>query len=122
MGKPHKRDREQYSTPADAYSSEQAMRTTARARYSRRERSPSMTSIVLGREPDVFSALSLGAGALVVLDGLTFMQTFELHSFEGRRVEENISPFSLNESKTLVRQFLDGSFRHETSSPARSNW
>ena len=61
----------------------------------------------------VFSARPFGASAFRVSDLLAFPQFLEPCAIEARRVEKQILAISgVDESKTLVRQFLDRAFCH----------
>jgi hypothetical protein len=91
---------------------------TPRGRDSLLDREP----VALGDRLDVLSALALGALSFGVRDGLAFVEAVVTGALDRRRVEENISPLALDESKTLVRQLFDRSLRHFVNSPARIKW
>ena len=53
--------------------------------------------------------------------GLSFAKVVETLTFDGGVMEENVSPLSLDESETLVRQLFDSSLRHVTTLRARTD-
>ena len=65
---------------------------------------------------DVFGPWSLLPTPFGERHSLSFVELFECHSVEARRVEEQVlASFGVNEPKTLLRQFLDRAFCHLTS-------
>jgi len=64
----------------------------------------------------VFGARSLGTATFIVRDPLAFAQIFEADSLEIRHMEEQIAALArLDESESLIRQLLDFSLRHEST-------
>ena len=63
--------------------------------------------------PDVLRPRSFRPMPLVVGHSLSFLEFFVAHAFEVRHVEEHVgASASVDETKTLVRQFLDCAFCH----------
>ena len=63
---------------------------------------------------DVLGAWTLWSSAFRVGDFLTFAEFFKSSALQARRVEEKIfGATSVDESKSLVGQFLDSTFGHE---------
>ena len=63
--------------------------------------------------PDVLRPRSFRAVPFVVGHSLSFLEFFVAHAFEVRHVEEHVcASASVDETKTLVRQFLDCAFCH----------
>lgn len=63
--------------------------------------------------PNVFSSGAFRALPHFVLDGLPHAESLYGGFLQGRVVEEDVSPLTLDEAKTSVRrQFLDGTLRH----------
>ena len=62
---------------------------------------------------DVFGPWALLPPSFGERHSLSFVELFECHPFEVRRVEEQVrTSFSVNKSKTLLRHFLDRAFCH----------
>ncbi len=69
---------------------------------------------------DVFGPWSLFPVSFGVRHSLSFVELFECHPFEVRRVEEQVlASFGVNKPKTLLRHFLDRAFCHLKSDSSR---
>ena len=69
---------------------------------------------------DAFGPWSLFPTSFSVRHSLSFVELFECHSVEARRVEEQVLASSgVNKPKTLLRHFLDRAFCHLTSDSSR---
>ena len=70
---------------------------------------------------DVLGPWSLLPTSFGVRHSLSFLELFECHPFEVRRVEEQVlASFGVNKPKTLLRHFLDRAFCHRKSNPSKN--
>ena len=86
------------------------------------ESSPASLSKCLRRldQFDVFGPWSLLPTSFGVRHSLSFVELFECHPFEVRRVEEQVlASFGVNKPKTLLRHFLDRAFCHRKSNSSK---
>src|SRR5947199_7923430 len=68
---------------------------------------------------NVLGTRTLRSTALVVRDLLSLAQVFEPHALYGGHVKEHVGSRRIrDESKTLIRQTLDRTFRHRCTSSA----
>ncbi len=69
---------------------------------------------------DVLGPWSLLPTSFGVRHSLSFLELFECHPIEVRRVEEQVlATFGVNKPKTLLRQFLDRAFCHLKSDSSK---
>ncbi len=74
-----------------------------------------MSDAILDR-PDIISAWALGALAVFVFDGLPFLKGVEASSLNCGVVKENVSLFTLDETKPLFsNQLFDRTLWHATT-------
>ena len=71
-------------------------------------------------QSDVFCSRALGATAFGVFHALAFAQGLERRAFDGRVVEEQLTPFTFDEPKAFVgNQLLDRACWHTLSTPQK---